>query len=1636
MATILVNYATRQTEKKTIRLARLSRSVAVFGLLSVLLLVSGQGLDIARSSEIAASAEQSQEVEEADRKPGGTETKAVADAGSEKRDQADEEMPYVRAVEFSSSPQGRRSGYGIGDLVSAVVTFSETVEVTGAPILELRVGEDEKRAIYESGAGTAELVFTWEVVEGDEDADGISVNANSLSLEDGSILGESGNAALLDHDSLADDSQHKVDGIRPVLADGREASVKDDTLILTFAEALDGTSTPLGEDFSVKVEGGVREVFEVVVDGSTVMLSLASTVQAGNPVTVSFAGSTGEGTPQLRDAAGNDASEIRDQAVANQTGNTAPLGGALPLRAVRQIEALLAEKAQRTPSQRKLSSGLLGLRGETQESAATAPRRDFTQGDVSKELVTVDIRADVTPAVLAHIRLLGGVVVNTVPKYRAIRARLPLDALEVLAVLEAVQFIRPAEEPTTRQVVVDAARDQAVVAGIKVNTTEGDVAHRANAARQTHAVDGTGIGVGVLSDGVDLLADQQATGDVPEHVTVLPGQEGGAFDLSCGRRSKGNEGTAMFEIIHDLAPSAELFFASGGGGQAQMAQNIEDLCAAGADVIVDDIGYLLAPAFQDGAIAQAVSTAVANGCYYFSSAGNGGNLNDGTSGVWEGDYTEGSDFVVNGVMVGKAHEFESGVTGNQIVKDSIAPITLQWSDPLGGSGNDYDLFVIDADNNVLASSTDTQDGTQDPIEYIISPCSADREGARVVIVKNAGAADRFLRLNSGGKLAIATSGQTFGHSASQDAVGVAAVDVDDAGGAGGVFNGTEPVEMFSSDGPRRMFFEADGAAITPGNFSSTGGRLLQKPDLAAADGISTSTPGFSTFHGTSAAAPHAAGIAALVLEGSGGPAHVTLDQLRTAMIGSALDIEAMGVDRDSGAGIVMAPGAVDAVDVPVADRNRAPAVVSELADRTFEPGADAVTVDLENVFEDPDNDMLDYTLQLSRDATAVTLSGSVLTLTPAGPMTKVVATVRATDPGGLTTPETFSVTVTAGNEDFDGDDDNLIDVSTLAQLDAMRYDLNGDGFVDGATWQPYYTAFEEAALGMGCPGGCVGYELTADLDFDTDGSGEIDDADDYWNAGEGWNPIGDRTNRFEATFEGNRRTIKGLFINRVGARGDYSGLFGETGSTSLIRRVELVDVNVTGDDNVGGLVGEGTGEIRSSYVTGSVSGDHRVGGLIGLNAGAVNASYATARVTAGEFGGGLAGRNAGNAWIRASYATGRVSGDNSGGLVGSNSGGVAASYATGRVLGSTGVGGLIGKGTGGIRSSYWDRETSGVRVGVGEDDVDDDGWLEAGESPTPGAAGLSTASLQTPTGYEGIYGTWNIDLDGNGHPDLPWFLQSAGSYPILASFDYSAGGYQLSQGPTLTATTSSGQTQVELTWTVLDASRFWLDGPEITYNVIRDNGTTFEVLLEEGDGTQYTDTDVTVGATCTYQVAAVVHGGEATRSAAVSVVAGVGNQPPRPVGMLANRTLRVGGNAVSVDIAGAFVDPEDDQLAYTMSSSTTTVVTVTRSATQVTITPVAAGEATITVTATDTGGSNTSADQRFIATVWSATAVDYDSDDDGLIEIRKLQQLDALRHDLDGDGTIWTGTARPGPVGRPPIVLHSLMPSTGWAAAA
>ena len=283
--------------------------------------------------------------------------------------------------------------------------------------------------------------------------------------------------------------------------------------------------------------------------------------------------------------------------------------------------------------------------------------------------------------------------------------------------------------------------------------------------------------------------------------------------------------------------------------------------------------------------------------------------------------------------------------------------------------------------------------------------------------------------------------------------------------------------------------------------------------------------------------------------------------------------------------------------------------------------------------------------------------------------------------------------------DYDTDDDGLIEIASLAQLDVIRHDLDGDGV---SAHSGHAAAFPDAMAEMGCLEGCSGYELDADLDFDTDGSGGPGAGDAHWNDGAGWLPVGDPETRFRynAVFDGNGHTIANLFIRW--AEADHIGLFRATGEDADLRNVRLTGVRVSGKNQVGGLVGSNGGSISGSSVAGRVSGVGQIGGLAGYNSGSVSGSSASVTVSgSGNSVGGLSGSNPGT--IADSYATGAVAGEGSsvGGLVG-NGGGISRSYATGNVTGEgSHVGGLVGFSSGGIAGSYATGNVTGEGESVG-----------------------------------------------------------------------------------------------------------------------------------------------------------------------------------------------------------------------------------------------------------------------------------------------------------------------------------------------
>ena len=456
------------------------------------------------------------------------------------------------------------------------------------------------------------------------------------------------------------------------------------------------------------------------------------------------------------------------------------------------------------------------------------------------------------------------------------------------------------------------------------------------------------------------------------------------------------------------------------------------------------------------------------------------------------------------------------------------------------------------------------------------------------------------------------------------------------------------------------------------------------------------------------------------------------------------------------------------------DSDHGPITVGGLPDRTLRVGG-AAMVDVSGAFRDPDGDGLTYGAVSSVETVAtVRVAASLVTIMPVSHGLTTI-TVTATDEDGSKTTawQQFAVVVNAANTvDYDRDDDGLIEIRRLAQLDAVRYDANGNG--DPVYGHSIYdAAFPARGARMGCPGGsCLGYELIADLDFDTNRSGGPDEGDTYWNDGAGWEPIGSNASTaFAATLEGNGHAIRNLFVHRSGD----IGLFGWVGYFAVIRHLGLVDVDVTGEV-AGGLAARNQGAIVGSYATGRVVATGALGGgLVAVNIGSIGGSRATATVSGDFWAGGLIGWNFGR--VTGSFASGRVSGD-AGGLVGTNAGAVVASYAKGRVEGSQIFGGLVARSDpdGSVVASYAAAQvvgssaSTGGLVGRGRDsDVIASYWDTdvSGRTSSAGGSGQTTGALQAPTGYNGLYRSWNRDLDGDGSVDDPWDFGTASQYPAL-----------------------------------------------------------------------------------------------------------------------------------------------------------------------------------------------------------------------------------------------------------------------------
>ncbi len=601
---------------------------------------------------------------------------------------------------------------------------------------------------------------------------------------------------------------------------------------------------------------------------------------------------------------------LLEPALAQQTSSAAPPHG-LSVEASTQIAALLVAKESRSPAQLKIDSQLLYATSAVRRQAVAVgvPQQEVNliRSLTNASVVLVEFKAIISEELISAIKSSGGEIVNSYPKDGSLLAWVSLVELEALAARPEVNFIYPAPK---------VERDTGSV------NSEGDRALAADTARSTFLPNTAGVKIGVISDSATAagIAASVASGNLASgQVTVVPGQNGTGTD----------EGLAMLEIVNDVCPGAQLFFAASGNTEASFAANIRALRNTyNCDIIVDDVRMSPESPFQDGPVARAVNEVTGSGALYFCAAGNAGRKSNDTSGVWVGDFVDGGAITItvgSNLVNYRIHSFQTtpSVQNYDVVVAGGGgyDLSLFWADPEGASSNDYDIFQLDsAGTTVVSSSTNPQTGTQNPYE---NAALSSAGGNRIIIVQRVGAQARALHLNTfRGRLSINTAGFARGHSNAANAIPVAAAPATTAQSAGGPagpfpgsFTAAQQLESFSSDGPIRKFFNADGTAVTPGNFliGTGGGSTAQFPIFTAADGVVTSVPGFARFFGTSAAAPHAAAVAGLIKAYKPG---LTAAQIRAAMVNSALDIMTPGTDSDSGAGIIRPVQALTALTDP------------------------------------------------------------------------------------------------------------------------------------------------------------------------------------------------------------------------------------------------------------------------------------------------------------------------------------------------------------------------------------------------------------------------------------------------------------------------------------------------------------------------------------------------------------------------------------------------------------------------------------------------------------------------------------------------------------------------------------------------
>jgi subtilisin family serine protease len=444
-------------------------------------------------------------------------------------------------------------------------------------------------------------------------------------------------------------------------------------------------------------------------------------------------------------------------------------------------------------------------------------------------------------------------------------------------------------------------------------TSQGDRAMRSDVARDRFRVDGTGIKIGVLSNSFNRLggaAQDIASGDLPPTGTVL------ADNLS-GEIFRGiDEGRAILQLIHDIAPGASLIFYAVTSSQKSFADGIRALAAQGAQIIVDDLSFPAEPMFQDGIIAQAAEEVVKQGIPYFASAGNSAR-DSYQSAFKSAGFFEG---------YGELHDFDSG-TGIDLyqsitlAKNDSLTLSFQWDSPLARSTNDLDIYLVDNTKQKILASSQLSNVGGDPIEYFTfrNDGSFGSDQFNLMIGKRSGSAPDLMKYVASGSSTFKINNYNTNSSTvygGGNARGVASV------GAAPYFGtpayGVNParLEDFSSAGGTPILFDQMGNRLPKPEFRPQ--PKFVGPDNTNTTFFGTDIPqdadGFPNFRGTSAAAPHVAAVAALMLQAN---PQLSPADINRVLGQTALDMDDpntpgfdVGFDYASGSGLIRADRAI------------------------------------------------------------------------------------------------------------------------------------------------------------------------------------------------------------------------------------------------------------------------------------------------------------------------------------------------------------------------------------------------------------------------------------------------------------------------------------------------------------------------------------------------------------------------------------------------------------------------------------------------------------------------------------------------------------------------------------------------------